>query len=183
MSMSTLVLVVIGAGLLVLGRKLFWFFVGAAGFLAGWTIATHYLPPEQAPTIILVAGIAGVLGILVALFLQKVAVLVGGALAGAYALTVGAALLGLDSSIHPLVPIVVGGIAGILLAKWVFDWGLIILSSAAGAVVIVHALDVSPSSASIATVLLFVLGAIIQIRMKGGWGKGGERKKKEEEKE
>ena len=65
------------------GRKLFWFFVGTLGFVVGAEAATTLFPHN--PEWELIAGlILGLLGILMALFLQKVAIGVGGFLAGGY---------------------------------------------------------------------------------------------------
>src|SRR5438132_12657733 len=80
----------IGAVILFFGRKLFWLCVAAVGFAAGVEIAPH-LVHEPSPLLALaVALVLGLIGALLALFLQKVAIavlgfLAGGKLAGAIA--------------------------------------------------------------------------------------------------
>src|SRR6266581_2743184 len=80
----------IGAVILFFGRKLFWLCVAAVGFAAGVEIAPH-LVHEPSPLLALtVAVVLGIIGALLALFLQKVAIavlgfLAGGKLAGAIA--------------------------------------------------------------------------------------------------
>src|SRR6266496_2774591 len=80
----------IGAVTLLFGRKLFWLCVAAVGFAAGVEIAPH-LVHEPSPLLALaVALVLGLIGALLALFLQKVAIavlgfLAGGKLAGAIA--------------------------------------------------------------------------------------------------
>src|SRR5437899_10030748 len=80
----------IGVVILLFGRKLFWLCVAAVGFAAGVEIAPH-LVHEPSPLLALaIALILGLMGALLALFLQKVAIavlgfLAGGKLAGAIA--------------------------------------------------------------------------------------------------
>src|SRR5256712_13203956 len=80
----------IGVVILLFGRKLFWLCVAAVGFAGGVEIAPH-LVHEPSPLLALVIALAlGLIGALLALFLQKVAIavlgfLAGGKLAGAIA--------------------------------------------------------------------------------------------------
>src|SRR5436309_1689878 len=74
--------VLIGAIILLFGRKLFWLCVAAVGFAAGIEIAPHLV---QQPTPLLAltfALVLGFVGALVALFLQKIAIAIAGFLAG-----------------------------------------------------------------------------------------------------
>src|SRR5213082_3173803 len=72
----------IGIVILLFGRKLFWLCVAAVGFAAGVEIAPH-LVNEPSPLLLLtVAIVLGLIGALLALFLQKVAIAVFGFLAG-----------------------------------------------------------------------------------------------------
>src|SRR5438046_9773578 len=80
----------IGIVILLFGRKLFWLCVAAIGFAAGAEIAPH-LVNEPSPLLALtVALVLGLIGALLALFLQNIAISVlgfiaGGNLAGAIA--------------------------------------------------------------------------------------------------
>ncbi len=68
----------IGIVILLFGRKLFWLCVAAVGFAAGVEIAPH-LVHEPSPLLALtVAIVLGLIGALLALFLQKVAIAVLG---------------------------------------------------------------------------------------------------------
>src|SRR5207253_8981681 len=73
---------IIGAVILLFGRKLFWLCVAAVGFAAGVEFAPH-LMHEPSPVLLLsVAIVLGFIGALLALFLQKIAIAVAGFLAG-----------------------------------------------------------------------------------------------------
>src|SRR2546427_8738002 len=80
----------IGIVVLFFGRKLFWLCVAAVGFAAGVELAPH-LVTEPSPLLALtIAVVLGLIGALLALFLQKIAIavlgfLAGGKLAGAIA--------------------------------------------------------------------------------------------------
>jgi hypothetical protein len=157
---------VAGVGLLFLGRRLFWFFVGAAGFLAGWTLAQEYLPPEQGTLVIVSAVAAGLVCVLLALLLQKVAVLVGGFLAGGFALLTIAPELGPLGAVHPAIPFLLGGILGAILIRWVFDVGLIVLSALAGSALILEVLHIKEPVRLPLTIVIAVVGIAVQWRDK-----------------
>src|ERR1051325_7668845 len=73
---------IIGAIVLLFGRKLFWLCVAAVGFAAGVEFAPH-LMHEPTPLLQLsVAIVFGFIGALLALFLQQIAIAVAGFLAG-----------------------------------------------------------------------------------------------------
>ncbi|MCB1035568.1 MAG: hypothetical protein KDD47_17230, partial [Acidobacteria bacterium] len=75
--------VLIGVVLLVAGRRIFWLTLGAAAFTAGALLST-YLPVEmKAEGRLLLALISGLLGILLASFIRRTGVAVGGLVIGA----------------------------------------------------------------------------------------------------
>src|SRR2546429_1477107 len=84
--------VVIGAAILLFGRKLFWLFVAALGFAVGLEIAAYFMrEPPQWMTLLVALG-CGVIGALLAILLQKLAIAIAGFIAGgriAWALAAG----------------------------------------------------------------------------------------------
>ena len=74
--------VVIGAVVLLFGRKLFWLCVAAIGFAAGVTLASHLVNEPTALLQLSFAILLGFIGALLALFLQKLAIGLAGFLAG-----------------------------------------------------------------------------------------------------
>jgi hypothetical protein len=76
----------IGIVVLTLGRRLFWIFVGTAGFLLGTRLTTQFPVggPEWTP--LAVALFAGLIGTIFAVFAQKLAVGIAGFVMGGYTL-------------------------------------------------------------------------------------------------
>jgi len=152
----------IGAAVLLFGRRLFWLCVAAVGFAAGVEIAPH-LVHEPSPVLALtVALVLGVIGALLALFLQKIAIavlgfLAGGKLAGA----IGAAFF-VQYAQHSTVIFVAGGIIGAILLLVLFDWALIVVSSLIGAHLIQSAIVLPPSGSTILLIGLTIIGILIQ---------------------
>lgn len=160
-----------GGLLLVLGRKLFWLFVAILGFAAGLTVAARlfHVQPEWLQ---LVTGLAvGILGALLAYFLEKVAIAVAGFLGGAYIATSLAISLagnmGQQGDVLSWVFFIVGGIVGAVLAVMLFDWALIILSSLAGALLVMEGLKLTGPVGWLIALGLFIVGIVIQSRING----------------
>lgn len=160
--MTNILLILLGITILLAGRRLFWLFVGVVGFVVGISLATQVFKSESELTILAIALIAGVLGGLLAVFLQRLAVEVASFVAGGYAAIIFVDLLGLTTRISSWVPFLVGGILGAILVAALFDWALIILSSLTGAVMLVQAFKVSHIFGLLVFVVLFALGIGIQ---------------------
>lgn len=151
---------------MVLGRKLFWLFVAASGFAVGLTVATRLLHLQPEWVALLVGLGVGVLGALVAIFLQRLAVALAGFLAGAYIAVSLASMLGVTGTIAIWVILIIGGILGAALIAGIFEWALIGLSSLAGAGLVVEGLHLASGTALLVGGLLFIVGVIIQAAIK-----------------
>jgi len=157
--MVTILQVAAGLALLILGRRLFWLSLAALGFVAGMTYASDFLPGQSEGTALLIGLVAGVIGALLAIFLQKIAIGAAGFLAGGY-LALG--LFRLVVAEPSAIAFVIGGVVGLILIYPLFDWGLIILSSLAGALILVQTLDAAQAVSAIVFGVAFVFGLIIQ---------------------
>src|SRR5262245_30374165 len=116
----------IGATLLFLGRRLFWFYVGAVGFVIGFDAAKTFFHDQSDVAILGTAAVAGVLGVVLALFFQKIAVASAGFLTGGYvALTLTTRMMWLPAD-QLWLAFPVGGLIGGLLALWLFDLAMIL---------------------------------------------------------
>ncbi len=163
--MSTIVILVLGALLLLFGRKLFWLFVAAAGFVIGFTYAPALLGAQSENTALVIGVICGVVCGVIAMFIQKIAISVAGFAATGYlAMNYAEAFFHLAGDLRWIV-FVAAGIIGALLVHWLFDWTLIVVSSFIGATLIAQGLHFERTFWLI--LLLAAVGIVLQARMKG----------------
>ena len=154
----------VGAAILLLGRKLFWLFVAAVGFAVGAELAPQVIH-HPTPVITLVIALAlGLLGALLAVLLQAFAVGASGFLTGGWlAIRLYAYFAGHVRDVEIL--FLIGGILGAILFLALFDWALILFSSVLGARLIAIAAAVSQNSRTILFIVLVVIGIIVQSSM------------------
>lgn len=141
-----------GLAVLCLGRRLFWLFVAMAGFVIAFELAPLLLPVREPWLLWVVALGAGLVGAVVAVWLQYWAAMLAGFAAGVYVAFPFAADLGGSPWVSLL-----AGVLGALLMLFVFDGALIVLSALIGARALVA---VSPLGGVAATATWLVLAAI-----------------------
>src|SRR5437868_43576 len=157
----TIIGALIGAVVLLFGRKLFWLCVAAIGFAAGVELAPHLVHEPSALLSLTIALLLGIIGALLAVFLQKIAIgvlgfLAGGKLAGAIA-----AAFFVHYAQHSTIIFLVGGIIGAILLLALFDWALIVVSSLIGAHLIQSAIVLPASGSTIVFIALTIIGVVI----------------------
>ena len=153
---------VIGAVVLIFGRKLFWLCVAAIGFAAGTVLASHVVS-EPTPLLQLTfALLLGFVGALLALFLQKLAIAVAGFVAGGrFAVGLAATFFAQYAS-HDWLIFLVGGLIGAILLLMLFDWALILISSLIGAHLITNAFSLPATGAVLLFTALVLFGVLVQ---------------------
>ena len=156
--------ILIGVVILFFGRKLFWLCVAAIGFAAGVELAPHLVQDPSALLSLTIALLLGIIGALLALFLQKIAIAVLGFLAGGKLAGAIAAAFFVHYAQHSTIVFVVGGVIGAILLLVLFDWALIVVSSLIGAHLIVYQSTIAlPQSGSIILFIgLAVVGILVQ---------------------
>lgn len=156
-----------GLILLILGRKLFWLFSGLVGFLLGLNLTQQFFPALSQTALVLIALGMGMLGALLAVMLQKIAIGIMGFLAGGYLVYL--LLPGLSIQLGNLIWlfVILGGILGAFLASSMFDWALILISSAIGASVISTHLTIPQPFPTVIALALFIFGLVIQSKIRG----------------
>jgi hypothetical protein len=159
---------VVGVTLLSSGYKLFWLFVGSIGFAAGYSYAHELFSPESDLLVLFVAMIVGLVGALLAVFLQRVSIVLAGFLGGGYIALNILPLLGIRTEELILSMAILGGILGAGLLFLLFDWALILLSSLLGALLVVQAVHLKPPIEIGVFFALFTGGAVIQAGLKRG---------------
>jgi len=164
-TLSLIITLLAGLGALLFGRRLFWLFVGLVGFLVSFNLATEFLGGQPQWVILLIALLVGLVGALLAVFLQYIAVAVAGFLAGGYAMFSLMQLFNLDINEAWLYwfIVILGGVIGAILVLLVFDWALIILSAGVGASTLVQLTEQLMELASPLNLILFFLLLIVGI--------------------
>jgi len=154
--------ILVGALLLLFGRRLFWLFVAAMGFIVGTTLANEWFGNESAGVFLVIALVLGILGAIVSLFLQRLVVGIAGFFAGGYVLHTLA--VGWGFAMSAWIPFLIGGVLGAILLMVVFDWALIALSAMTGATLIIENVHPQGVGSGLLFIALLVLGVIVQTR-------------------
>jgi hypothetical protein len=157
--------VMVGVAILLFGRKLFWLFVAALGFAVGLEIAAYFMKePPQWITLVVALG-CGVIGALLAILLQKLAIAVAGFIAGGRIAWAVAAAFFVEHAHYRGITFLLGGILGALLLLALFDWVLILLSSIEGAHLIGSGITLPEKGSVILFIALAVIGVLVQASM------------------
>jgi len=157
-----LLLAASGVVLLVLGWKVFWLFVGMLGFAAGLQAAQLYFGPQPFWVLWAAGLVCGIIGAVLALFFQKLAIGIGGFVAGSTIALHLTLMMGHDPG--ALVALI-GGVGGVVALYLLFDWALIILSSLVGTSFIIEALGRHAPYAPALSAVLVAAGIIFQARL------------------
>ena len=138
----------VGAALLLFGRKVFWLFVAGAGFVAGMSLTSRVLQGPEWVAVLVGLGI-GFLAALLALVLQRFAIGLAGFLVGGYlALQFLTPLFNLDQNWWPWLAFVLGGILGAVLVN----------------ALITETLGARHVAGLLVFILLLVIGVAFQVR-------------------
>lgn len=136
---TPLVGALVGLALLLAGRRLFWLLVGAVGFLFGFHLAQGWLGLDEFWLRLAVAALVGVAGAFLAVLLQRLAIGVAGfLLGGAAAGWAAEVVFGLPET-AAWVAFFIGGIIAAMIAGFLFEFALIVLSALLGASLVVQA--------------------------------------------
>ena len=153
----------IGLALLTTGRKIFWLFVGLIGFAAGFHFAPQIWPVESTLVLLLLALGTGIVGAVLAIFFQQLAVVLAGFAAGSYLAVQLLTLFSGQPQQLLWLPYLIGGVLGAVLAFVLFDWALIVLSACVGASLVVQGLHYGLQVEKILFLVLAALGVAFQI--------------------
>lgn len=156
--------IILGILVVLFGRKFFWLFVGFTGFLVGFELVQQVLGPEDAMVKLVLALVIGIIGALLAVFVQKLAFFVAGFIGGGY---VAWHLLGLFAVESPQINVLVtfaGAILGAVLIWGIVDYALIVFSSVVGALAVVTETMPQQPLDIIIFVVLVVVGLVVQTR-------------------
>jgi hypothetical protein len=154
--------ILVGAVLLIVGRQFFWLFVGSIGFAAGLQYAPGLWGITSPMLLILISLFTGIVGALLAVVFQKIAIGLAGFAGGGFMAVNLLRFLNLESDTLLWFSYIFGGIIGAILLFMVFEWALIIVSAFAGAMVIIQTVNLNPRITPWLLFALFVFGILIQ---------------------
>jgi hypothetical protein len=154
--------IALGILLLMMGRKLFWLFVGGLGFVAGIEYAGLLLHGQPEWVALVAALVMAVVGLVLAIVMQRVGVGIAGFIAGGYSALSVVQKLGYSLEWLPWVIFLAGGVVGVLLVMKLFDGALIVLSSLTGAFLIIETTQFNQDLTKILFIVLLVAGVAAQ---------------------
>jgi hypothetical protein len=155
--------ILIGALLLLFGRRLFWLFVGGVGFLVGFDFASQAFQGQPEWVILLAALGVGLIAAILSIFLERLVVAIAGFFAGGYFLSdLAVAVLHNNQPAVFWIAFAAGGVVGALLTLALLNPALILLSSLAGATAIAQNVPLQPTGRGVLFIVLLILGIIVQ---------------------
>ncbi len=155
--------ILVGLLLAFFGRRLFWIFVATVGFYAGVRLAPILITAHP-QWVILGSGLfMGILGAILAILFQRVAVAIAGAAAGGALAGRLVMELGWPDPFF-WVAVIVGAIIAAALATVLFDWAIIWITAATGAMLVCDAVVLAPSLEWAIGLTIFILGFLNQAR-------------------
>jgi len=160
--------VLLGIVVLVIGRRLFWLTVGAIGFIIGLGLALDFFANQTGLALLIIGLIAGGIGAMLAILLQKIAVSIIGFIMGGYSISwIVLEMLELNFDQWEWLLFIVGGIIGAILVAYLFELALIILSSLIGATMILQVTNFNPLITAGLFFVLFIIGLAAQSQSMG----------------
>lgn len=164
-TVANIVAIVVGLVSLLAGRRLFWLFVGAAGFLAGFRLAGDLLGGASPLVVLVVALAVGFVGAFLATVFQRAAVFVAGFIAGGMLVVALLRGLGIGARTVQMVGFFLGAVPGAIVTVALFEWALVFLSAFVGGVLILQGLSLERASSVLLLVVLAAVGVVVQARV------------------
>ena len=156
--------VLLGIVVLISGRRLFWLTVAIIGFGFGLYLAFSLFGDQSMLLLVVIAMAAGIIGAILAIFLQKVAVLIAGFFLGGFVLLWLLNVFNFDPGQWSWIAYIIGGFIGSILTSVLFDVALIGISALVGAAMIVQVFNLSSMVSTVLLIILTIVGFVVQSR-------------------
>jgi hypothetical protein len=160
--------ILVGLLLLALGRRLYWLFVAALGFLYGLELGPRLFPQRSGAMIVIIALVLAVVGAVLAGVATKVALGAIGFVAAGGIAALALQHLTIESGLVVLAVYLIAGLIGAVLFLLLFNAALIVLSSLTGAYLIVLSAEqlrlMSPTTGTALIIVLAAVGIVVQAR-------------------
>ncbi len=159
-----IVFFLVGLAVLTMGRKLFWLAVAAIGFVFGLALGMQLTNGQAGWLVLMVALLGGVIGAVLAIWLQKIAAGIAGFLLGGYLAVWLAEILNFGPNMWTWLIFIVGGIIGIILVLSLIEVALIGVTALIGAALMVQVFNLTLAVAGILFIALVIVGIVIQTK-------------------
>ena len=159
-----IVFFVVGLAVLTMGRKLFWLAVAAIGFVFGLALGMQLTNGQAGWLVLMVALLGGVIGAVLAIWLQKIAAGIAGFLLGGYLAVWLAEILNFGPNMWTWLIFIVGGIIGIILVLSLIEVALIGVTALIGAALMVQVFNLTLTIAGVLFIALVIVGIVIQTK-------------------
>ena len=156
--------IVFGLAMLILGRRLFWVFVGSMGFITATEYAVTSLPGQPEWAVVLIGLVAGIIGALLAVFFQAGAIALAGILGGGYLGLQLTRYFDVTSQLAHTIAYVIGAILGLILFLVMFESALIAISSFAGSYILVQQFELTGAFFWLVLVIFAFFGVVVQLK-------------------
>lgn len=156
--------ILFGLGMLLVGRRLFWVFVGSIGFITATEFAAANFSGQPEWAIVLIGLAFGVGGALLAIFFQAGVIDLAGILGGGYLGLLVIRSLHISSQTANMIAYLAGAVVGMVLFYVFFDSALVAISAFSGASILVQQFSLSDLNFWLVLVLIAFVGIVVQIR-------------------
>jgi hypothetical protein len=152
----------IGFAVLAMGRQIFWIFVAGLGFALGLIYGEQFFSEQPEWVILMIGAMMGLLGALLANYLQRLAGSLAGFATGWYLTNLVISYMQPEQgSDNGVIPIAFGALCGLAILIY-FDWSAIILSAVAGAAIITTGVEAPEQTKLLLLIGFAFFGAFIQ---------------------
>jgi len=164
MELPILIPVLFGTTVLLFGKKLFWLFVAITGAVTGLELGKVFFVGDATTSGYLFALGLALVGGYLAVYLQRMAFIFVGFIAGGYLSFVISTMS--NYPVNPLMAGTIGACVGALLVAMFADRAIILISALVGAVTISNTFLLQPPQSYLAIFLLVALGWMFQTKRK-----------------
>lgn len=168
----------LGLFVLLTGRKLFWLFVAALGFLAGASLGPRLIEADPAWLIWVFSLGLGVVGALLAVFLKRLAVALAGFVGGWYLMMTLATTFDWQMGNAAWVLYLIGGLILSGVVSGLYDWALIFLSAIVGTLAVMQGLDLNLSPVVLTLIMLALIATGISVQRRTMQGEAASKPEK-----
>lgn len=156
--------IVFGLAILLLGRRLFWVFVGSMGFITATEFAVSSMAAQPEWLIVLIGLAAGIIGALLAVFFQAGAIALAGLLGGGYLGILFTRSLQVSNQTAHIIAYAIGAVVGLIVFLIFFDSALIAVSSFVGSYILVQQFDLKATYFWLILIVVAFIGVGVQLQ-------------------